>query len=119
MGKTILSIGETEYAVDNLSYSLTRPRDCPPGEVSFISAYFSITGKNSLDALMLRGPFNCVVNAYDESGALFKRLELEGAEITSYSGNMNTQSCCTASIQMEAGIMRFDGASAQVKTGNA
>jgi hypothetical protein len=37
MGKTILTISETEYTVDNFTYSLNRPRGCPPGEVNYLS----------------------------------------------------------------------------------
>ncbi|MDR1315867.1 MAG: hypothetical protein LBK13_03240 [Spirochaetales bacterium] len=118
MGKTILIIGETEYTVDNFTCSLSRPRGCPPGEVNYLSGSITITGKNNLDALMLQGPFNCVVNTYDESGALFKRLEFEGAEITSYSANAYPQACCVASIQLEAEIMRFDNVVARIKTDN-
>jgi hypothetical protein len=118
MGKTILSIGETEYTVDNFTYSLSRPRGCPPGEVNYLSVSLTVTGKNNFDTLMLQGPFNCAVNTYDESGALFKCFEFEDAEITSYSGNVYPQSCCVANIQLEAGIMRVDGATARVKTGN-
>jgi hypothetical protein len=119
LGKTIFTIGETENTVENFTYSLNRTRGAPPGEVNYLSVSLSVMGKNSLDALTIRGgPFNCAISVYDESGALFKRLELEGAEITGCNANMSTQSCYFTSIQLEAGIIRFDGAEARVKTGN-
>jgi hypothetical protein len=118
MGKTILTIGETEYCADSFTYSLNRMRGAPSGEVNSLSVSLNIMGKNNLDALMLRGPFDCAVSVYDESGVLFKCLEFEGAEITGYNANKSTQSCYFTNIQLEAVAIRFDGVEARVKTGN-
>ncbi|MDR1120381.1 MAG: hypothetical protein LBM08_05645 [Dysgonamonadaceae bacterium] len=118
MGKTILTIGETEYCVDSFTYSLNRPRGGSSGELNYLSVSLGIMGKNNLDVIMLKGTFNCVVSIYDESGILFKRLEFEGAEIVSYSGNTSNQTSYFPSIQLEASTVRFDGVEACVKTGN-
>jgi hypothetical protein len=118
MGKTILTIGETEYIADNFTYNLNRQRGAPLGEVNYLSVSINVMGKNNLDTLALQGPFDCAVSIYDDSGVLFKRLEFEGAEITGYNANTSNQSCYFTGIQMEAGIIRFDGMTVQVKTGN-
>ncbi|MDR1120379.1 MAG: hypothetical protein LBM08_05635 [Dysgonamonadaceae bacterium] len=118
MGKTILTIGETQYGVDSFTYSLNRPRGGASGELNYLSVSLGIMGKNNLDVLMLKGPFDCTVSIYDESGILFKRLEFEGAEIVTYGGNTSNQSSYFPSIQLEAVTVRFDGVEARVKTGN-
>ena len=71
--------------------------------------------ENNLDALMLQGPFACVIAIYDESGGVYKRLECEDAEIASYSATAATPSILYTSIQLEVKTIRFDGVSARTK----